>query len=181
MMASSYVHRVHVVIVAVEMLSWSPSYVTHPFLVPARPFSLLVLLLMMMVMLSMLLLLLMLLMMLLLLLLLLPQRLCIMVVCRGKGQGYLQEHRHHCLQPWRQCVSSHQPLTAVAHQGGMGRSSRAPPPPGQDADRSNLTETLSRITECDDYGMARKQCSTNTSLFLHYSPHCSVMFLDPWS
>ena len=37
-------------------------------------------------------------------------------------------------------------------------------------DRLHLIETLCRVTKADDCGMARKQCSTDTSLFLHHLP-----------
>lgn len=109
----------------------------------------------------------------------------ITVVCRGIGQGYLQEHRDQCLQPWRKmCLLLSSTTNCHRLWGRVGGASWAPPPPGQDGDRPNLIDTLCRITECDDYDMARKQCSTNTSLLLSLltpALFCGVPWFWKWA
>lgn len=53
----------------------------------------------------------------------------ITVVCRGIGQGYLQEHRDQCLQPWRKlCLLLSSTTSCHRLSGSVGRGAHEPLP-----------------------------------------------------
>lgn len=153
-MTFSYTRIIHSIIFT-PMTLLLPSYSTDPLSLSSLSlFSVQVLLLMLLLLLMM-----MLLMMMLFCCCLWWPRVFIMVACWSVGEGYIQEHS----------VLPPSSTTNFPRSSGRHWASWALPLSRAGCGRPIL-ETLCRLTKCDDYVVARKQCFTTSPLLELLSP-----------